>query len=98
MAVNIRKVFRENCGPHARFVAYQMRKPREGSSGFPVVCIGFSVGKRKFELDGVIHHGESPDERLRNAVLKIAAIARNVKAIMAAPDGAGQVRVERALS
>lgn len=98
MAVNIRKIFRTNCGPDAKMVGYQLRKPREGSNGYPLVCVGFSVGKRTFELDGVIHQGETPDERMTNAVLKIAAIAKNVTAITAAPDGAGAVRVDRLLS
>lgn len=98
MAVNIRKIFRANCGPDARFIASQMRKPREGSNGYPLVCVGFSIGKRKFELDGVIHQGGTSDERMTNAVLKIAAIAKNVTAITAAPDGSGSVNVERVLS
>ena len=98
MAVNIRKVFKANCGPDAKMVGYQLRKPREGSSGYPLVCVAFSVGKRTFELDGVIHQGETPDERMTNAVLKIAAIANNVKAITAAPDGRGAVQVERVVS
>lgn len=98
MSVNIRKLFKRHCGPDAKFIAFRMRQPREGSAGYPLICVGFSVGKRNFELDGVIHHGDTPDARMTNAVLKIAAIAKNVKAITAAPDGSGGVKVERQLS
>lgn len=87
MSINVRKIFRANCGPDAKFIAFRMRVPREGSAGYPLVCVGFSVGKRNFELDGVIHQGDSPDERMTNAVLKIASIAKNAKAITAMPDG-----------
>lgn len=97
MAVNIRKTFTRHCGPEARFIAYRMRKEREGSGGFPTVVIGFSVGKRKFELDGVIHVGNSPDQRLENAVIKIATIAKNVNQVLTSPDGAGAVKIERQL-
>lgn len=77
---------------------YQFAGEREGSGGFPVIVIWFSLGKRKFQLDGVIHSGETPDDRTRNAVIKIATIAKNLRATLNAPDGAGQLKIERLLS
>lgn len=96
MAVNIRKIFKKNCGPGARYLGSELKQRGE----YNTVLVTFEMVPegRKFNLDGVLHVGDTADEKLENAVLRIAAIAKNIRATMAAPDGAGGVHVERLLS
>lgn len=94
MAVNVRKLFKANCGPEARYLGHIFRPRGE----YRTIVIAFRRGKRTFELDGVIHLGATENERLENAIIRIAGIAKNVKAVMDGRDGAGQVEISRQLS
>jgi len=94
MAVNVRKLFKANCGPEASFVGFRLREREQHRT----VVVAFKHDGRTFELDGVIHHGNTPDERLTNAVLRIAAIAKGIEQTLAQPDGTGKLKVERVLS
>lgn len=97
MAVNIRKIFKANCGSGAVYLGSALRR----RDVHETVAVQFEIipEGRKFDLDSVIHEGDTPDERLRNAVLKIAGIAKNIRATLAAPDGRNTApHVERLLS
>lgn len=96
MSVNVRRLFKANCGPGARYRRSEMRMRGE----YNTVMIAFEMFPegRKFELDGVLHVGDTDDEMLTNAVLRIALIAKNIREPLAAPDGANSVKVERVLS
>ena len=94
MAINIRGVFKTYSGRDIRFL-----KAATATRGdMPVVIIWFRRGKRTFQLDGVIHQGATPDDQLRNAVIRIAGIAKNLTAVLEKPDGTGEIKVERTLS
>jgi hypothetical protein len=75
MSVNIRRVFKKNCGPGAKFLSYALENRGEHN----VVRIRFFIvpEQRTFDLDGVIH-GET-DADLERAVLRIAYIAETVR-------------------
>lgn len=94
--VNVRRLFKKNCGSGARFINHELVQRGEHNT----VKVRFQMipESRTFDLDGVLHVGDTPDEQLENAVLRIAEIAKNIRATMAVPDGAGSPRVERLLS
>lgn len=94
--VNIRKIFKANCGPGAQYLSSGLQQRGEHNT----VSIRFRMvpENRTFDMDGVIHEGETDDEQLRNAVLKIALKVRNIRAVLAAPDGSSAVHVDRLLS
>jgi len=94
MAVNIRKVFKANCGPEARYLGHIFRPRGE----YRTVVIAFKRGKRTFELDGVIHLGATENERIENAVIRIAGIAKGLKQVLDGRDGSGQLEITRQLS
>ncbi len=96
MAVNIRRIFKANCGSGARYISHELLQRGEHNT----VKVRFEMipERRFFDLDGVLHVGDTPDEQLEAAVLRIAAIAKNIRATLAAPDGAGSLKVERLLS
>lgn len=97
MAVNIRKLFKRHCGSGARYLGSQMQQRGE----YNTVLVSFEIVPegRKFNLDGVLHQGDTPDEQIEAAVVKIAGIAKNIRATLAAPDGGpGKPAVERLLS
>ena len=94
MAVNVRKLFKANCGPGVSYIGVRFREREQ----YRTVVVAFKRGERTFELDGVIHDGNSPDERLANAVLRIAAIAKGLEQTLAQPDGAGRLKTDRILS
>lgn len=95
MAIDVRRLFKANCGPDAKYLAHKFKLRGEWN----VVEVKFRIrGGRTFQLDGVIHQGETFDEQARNAVLKIAAIAKNIGAVLAQPEGAGSLKIERQLS
>lgn len=73
--INIRALFKANCGPGARYLGSELKQRGE----WPTVWINFEIVPegRKFTLDGVIHG--PADEDLEKAVLRIANIARNVR-------------------
>lgn len=87
MAVNIRRLFKKNCGSGARYISHELLQRGEHNT----VKVRFEMipEGRTFDLDGVLHVGATADEQLENAVLRIAGIAKNIRATMAAPDGAG---------
>ncbi len=89
MAVNIRKTFKRACGRDVSFVSSRMDMRGEHR----VVVVRFARGGKVYDLDGVIHHGNTPDERLRNAVERIAGIASNLRSTLAGHDGAGQISI-----
>lgn len=91
MPVNIRKLFKSCCGDGARYLGSEMQQRGEHNT----VLVRFEIvpERRQFSLDGVLHQGETPDEKLRNAVVKIAGIARNIRATLAAPDGKSVIMV-----
>jgi hypothetical protein len=95
-SVNIRKIFKANCGPGARYIGSELKQ--RGEHNTVLVTFEMVPEGRKFNLDGVLHEGATRDEQIERAVVKIAGIARNIRATMAAPDGAGAVHVERLLS
>lgn len=93
MAANIKKLFKANCGSGARYISHELLQRGEHNTvkvRFKIVPEG-----RTFDLDGVLHTGNTADEQLENAVLRIAGIAKNIRATMAAPDGVGNVSVKR---
>lgn len=95
--VNIRRLFKKNCGSGARFLASQLQQRGEHNT----VLVTFEIVSegRRFNLDGVLHEGDTADEQLERAVLKIAGIAKNIRATLAAPDGGpGKPAVTRLLS
>ena len=99
MPVNIRKLFKANCGPGALYLGSELKQRGE----YNTVMVSFELKPegRKFQLDGVIHQGKTDDEQLTNAVLKIAGIAKNIRETLAKPDGGPgrpAVAVERLLS
>lgn len=94
--VNIRKIFKANCGSGAKYVGSELQQ--RGEHNTVMVTFRLIPEDRKFNLDGVLRDGETADEQLENAVLKIAAIARNVRETLANPDGKSVLHVERQLS
>lgn len=95
--VNIRKMFKANCGSGARYLGSELRQRGEHNT----VLVTFEIVPegRKFNLDGVLHEGDTADEQLERAVVKIAGIAKNIRATLAAPDGGpGKPVVDRLLS
>lgn len=76
MPLNIRKVFKANCGPGARYLGSEIRQRGDEN----VVAVQFEMVPegRKFDLDDVLH-GDG-DEELEKAVLRIAQIALNIRA------------------
>lgn len=93
---SIRAVFKKNCGDGIRYISSGIDMRGEHHT----VKVRFMMWPegRTFDLDGVLHVGDTPDEQLENAVLRIASIAKNIRATMAAPDGRGEVHVGRLLS
>ena len=89
--VNIRRLFKKNCGSGARYITSEL--VHRGEHNTVKVRFEMIPEGRFFDLDGVLHAGNTPDEQLENAVLRIAAIAKNIRATMAAPDGAGAVAI-----
>lgn len=87
--VNIRKLFKANCGPGARYVGSELKQ--RGEHNTVLVTFEMVPEGRKFNLDGVLHVGDTEYEQLQNAVLRIAGIAKNIRETMAAPDGAGSI-------
>lgn len=85
MPVNIRKLFKANCGPGAVYLGSELRQRGEHN----VVAIQFEMVPegRKFDMDGVLHEGDSGEAQIENAVLKIADKARRIRDVIAAPDG-----------
>lgn len=94
--MNIRKTFKANCGPGARYLSHELQQRGE----YNTVAIQFEMVPegRRFNLDGVIHEGETEDDQLRNAVLKIAGKTRHIRDILAAPDGRSALHIERQLN
>lgn len=94
--LNIRKLFKANCGPGAVYLGSELQQRGE----YNTVAVQFELVPegRKFNLDGILHEGETDDVQLENAVLKIAAIARNVRETLANPDGKSVLHAERQLS
>ena len=91
MSVNIKKIFKANCGPGARYFGSEMQQ--RGEHNTVMVTFDLVPEGRRFNLDGVLHEGETPDEQVRAAVLKIAAIARNIRQTLANPDGKSVLHV-----
>lgn len=97
MAVNVRKIFKRHCGDGARYLGSELRF--RGEHNTVVVTFEMVPEGRKFNLDGVLHEGDTPDEQIERAVVKIAGLAKNIRATLAAPDGGpGRPAVERLLS
>lgn len=95
MAIDVRRLFKANCGPDAKYLAHEFKFRGEWN----VIEVKFRLrGGRTFQLDGVLHQGATDDEQAQNAVLKIAGIAKNIRAVLAQPDGSGSIKVERQLS
>lgn len=95
--MNIRKLFKRNCGSGARYLGSELRQRGEHNT----VAVTFEIVPegRRFNLDGVLHEGDTPDEQMERAVVKIAGIAKNIRATLAAPDGGPErPHVERLLS
>lgn len=92
-----RRIFKANCGSGARFVSSEL--VHRGDHNTVKVRFQMIPEGRTFDLDGVLHEGDTPDEQLERAVLKIARIAKNIRATLAAPDGgSGRPHVDRLLS
>lgn len=97
MPINIRKLFKRHCGPGARYLGSELQM--RGEHNTVMVAFEMVPEGRKFKLDGVLHEGETADEQIERAVVKIAGIAKNIRATLAAPDGGpGRSSVERLLS
>lgn len=96
MSISIRKIFKANCGSGAVYLGSELRQRGEHNT----VAVQFELVPegRKFDLDSVLHDGETADEQMQNAVLKIAAIAKNVRETLAAPDGKSVIHIDRLLS
>lgn len=99
MPINIRKLFKANCGSGAVYLDSKFDQRGEHN----VVQISFEIipEGRKFQVDGVLHQGDTDDAMVENAVLKIAGIAKNIRATLAAPDGGPgrpAVAIDRLLS
>lgn len=95
MAVDVRRIFKTNCGPDAKYLAHEFKLRGEHN----VIEVKFRIrGGRTFQLDGVLHQGETDDEQARNAVLKIAGIAKNIRKVLEQPEGTGSLKIERQLS
>lgn len=95
--MNIRKIFKANCGSGARYVSSELMQRGEHNT----VKVRFEIipEGRTFDLDGVLHDGDTQDEQLERAVIKIAGIAKNIRTTLAAPDGGpGKPAVARLLS
>lgn len=95
--MNIRRIFKKNCGSGARYLGSELSQRGEHNT----VAVTFEIVPegRRFNLDGVLHEGDTPDEQMECAVIKIAGIAKNIRATLAAPDGGpGRPHVERLLS
>lgn len=87
--MNIRRLFKSNCGPGARYIGSELKQRGEHNT----VLVTFEIVPegRKFNLDGVLHEGDTRDEQVERAVVKIAGIAKNIRATLAAEDGAGSI-------
>jgi len=74
--INIRKIFKANCGLGAVYLNSEMQQRGE----YNTVAVQFEMVPegRKFTLDGVIHEGDA-DAELERAVVKIATIAKNIR-------------------
>ncbi len=74
--LNIRQLFKANCGPGAVYLGSEISQRGEHN----VVLLQFEMVPegRKFSLDSVIHG--PGDAELEKTVLKIAQIARNIRA------------------
>jgi hypothetical protein len=96
MSVNVRQLFKANCGPGAVYLGSEVRQRGDHNT----IAIQFEIipEGRKFDLDGVLHQGDSHDAQLENAVLKIAGIARNIRETLANPDGKSVLHIDRLLS
>lgn len=83
--INVRKLFKANCGPGAVYLGSEVRQRGEHN----VIAIQFEIVPegRRFDLDGVLHPSGSDDEQMENAVLRIATIAKNIRQTLAEPDG-----------
>ena len=95
-AINVCKIFKKNCGPGAVFLASEFRQ--RGEHNTLAICFEMVPEGRKFDLDTVLHEGETDEEQVTNAVLKIAGIAKNIRQVLEQPDGAGSLKIERQLS
>ena len=89
--VNIRKLFKANCGLGARYLGSEMQQRGEHNT----ISVQFEMipEGRKFNLDGVIHDGD-PDAELERAVLKIVNIAKNIR-VHVEPDRPVVMNAER---
>lgn len=94
--VNIRKIFKANCGPGAVYLSSELQQ--RGEHNTVMVCFEMVPEGRKFNLDGVLHEGDTADIQIENAVLKIAGKARHIREILANPDGQSVLHIERQLS
>lgn len=94
--LNIRKIFKANCGPGAVYLGSEMQQ--RGEHNTVMVTFELVPEGRKFQLDGILHQGDTDDMQLENAVLKIATIAKNIRETLANPDGKSVLHVERQLS
>lgn len=75
MPVDIKKLFKANCGSGARYLSSEMRQ--RGDHNTVAVQFQMIPEDRRFDLDWAIT-GEG-DEGLRAAVLKIAETAKNIR-------------------
>lgn len=87
MSINVRRLFKENCGLGARYISSELEQ--RGDHNTVKVRFEMIPEGRFFDLDGVLHVGDTADEQLENAVLRIAGIAKDIRATMAAEDGVG---------
>ena len=94
--INVRRLFKTHCGRGAVYLASELRQRGD----YNTIAIQFEIVPegRKFDLDGVLHQGETDEQQLENAVIKIAGIARNIRATLANPDGKSVLHVDRLLS
>lgn len=85
MPLNVRKLFKANCGAGAVYLGSEVRQRGEHN----VIAIQFEIVPegRRFDLDGVLHHGENEDQQMENAIIRIAGIARTIRETLAKPDG-----------
>ena len=94
--VNVRRLFKMHCGRGAVYLSSELRQRGEHNT----IAIKFEIVPegRKFDLDGVLHQGDTDEQQLENAVIKIAGIARNIRATLANPDGKSVLHIDRLLS
>jgi hypothetical protein len=73
--INIRALFKANCGPGAVYLGSELKQRGEWNT----VLVNFEIipEGRKFTLDGVIHG--PTDEDMEKAVMRIAGIARDIR-------------------